>query len=371
MLSRKAGGLFCSEEQRKEALASARELALIFNRLNQLHLTSKINDSHGLVMSLYAINMTEVAASLLTPHELASIFITSALRVKRSYPKYLKFFGRYFISRAKNENSKISEQTKDTHWLFTSYGYRYFISHNFDFVENEKEDPNATTLFATLSNPADPMSYVVKHYREHLLTKAIQCLLGSGSHKSHNAKNKTQDSNATAAAAPPGTMVSNVLKYTSLLRDTLSEENNDINIEWWTSVLEIAVHWLLGEDNLAENLLETVRTLPKELKESGDNLPKALHAILKAKTIMIRYILRTLKVTKRLNIYFLFSFSLNGATLSSREKLTLENICDESSNYLQECLTVNKITNAKGIKLVSFFFINFNIANSLKDYLRT
>ncbi|KNC24646.1 hypothetical protein FF38_10910, partial [Lucilia cuprina] len=291
ILSRKAGGLFCSEEQRKEALASARELALIFNRLNQLHLTSKINDSHGLVMSLYAINMTEVAASLLTPHELASIFITSALRVKRSYPKYLKFFGRYFISRAKNENSKIREQTKDTHWLFTSYGYRYFITHNFDFVENEKENPNTNTLFATLSNPADPMSYVVQHYREHLLTKAIQCLLGSGSHKSQGGKNKTTtDSNATTTAAPPGTMVSNVLKYTSLLRDTLSEENNDINIEWWTSVLEIAVHWLLGEDTLAENLLESVKILPKQLAESGDHLPKALHTILKAKTILIRYV---------------------------------------------------------------------------------
>lgn len=288
ILSRKAGGLFCSEDQRKEALASARELAIIFNRLNQLHLTSQVNDSHGLVMSLYAINMTEVAASLLTPNELASIFITSALRVKRSYPRYLKFFGRYFISRAKNENSKIHEQTKNTHWLFTSYGYRYFITHNFDFVETEKDNPNANTIFVSLSNPADPMSYVVNLYREHLLTKAIQCLLGSGSHKSHMGKNKTQDSNSTAA--PPGTMVSNVLKYTSLLRDTLSDDNNDANIEWWTSVLEIAVHWLLGEDTLAENLLETVRTMPKQLLESGDHLPKALHSILKAKTILIRYV---------------------------------------------------------------------------------
>ena len=288
ILSRKAGGLFCSEDQRKEALASARELALIFNRLNQLHLTSKINDNHGLVMSLFAINMTEVAASLLTPHELASIFITSALRVKRSYPKYLKFFGRYFISRAKNENSKIREQTKDTHWLFTSYGYRYFITHNFDFVENEKENANATTLFATLSNPADPMSYVVKRYREHLLTKAIQCLLGAGSQKSHGVKNKNHDANTSNI--PAGTIVSNVLKYTSLLRDTLSEDNNDINIEWWTSVLEIAVHWLLGEDTLAENLLETVKALPKQLSESGDHLPKSLHTILKAKTILMRQV---------------------------------------------------------------------------------
>lgn len=287
MLSRKAGGLFCSEEQRKEALASARELALIFNRLNQLHLTSKINDSHGLVMSLYAINMTEVAAHLLTPNELASIYITSALRVKRSYPKYLKFFGRYFISRAKNENSKIRDDTRETHWLFTSYGYRYFITHDFDFVENEKENPNSSTLFATLNNPADPMSYVVKHYREHLLTRAIQCLLGSGHQKAYygtRAQTKTHDANASP---PPGTIVSNVLKYTSLLRDTLSAENKDGNIDWWTSILEISVHWLLGEDTLAENLLETVKILPKQLAECGDHLPRALHTVLKAKSILM------------------------------------------------------------------------------------
>lgn len=291
VLSRKAGGLFCSEEQRKEALASARELALVFNRLNQLHLTSKINDSHGLVMSLYAINMTEVAAHLLTPNELASIFITSALRVKRSYPKYLKFFGRYFISRAKNENSKIRDQTRETHWLFTSYGYRYFITHDFDFVENEKENPQIS-LFSSLSNPSDPMSYVVKHYREHLLLRAIQCLLGSGNQKSHgktqSSQTKTSSNDTTSNnSPPPGTIVSNVLKYTSLLRDTLSEENKDVKSEWWSNVLEISVHWLLGEDTLAENLLEMLKILPKQLSESGDHLPRALHTILMAKSILI------------------------------------------------------------------------------------
>ncbi|XP_075164054.1 sterol regulatory element binding protein [Haematobia irritans] len=337
VLSRKAGGLFCSEEQRKEALASARELALIFNRLNQLHLTSKINDSHGLVMSLYAINMTEVASHLLTPNELASIFITSALRVKRSYPKYLKFFGRYFISRAKNENSKIRDHTRETHWLFTSYGYRYFITHDFDFVDNENENPNVT-LFATLNNPADPMSYVLKHYREHLLLRAIQCLLGSGSNRSHakthvqTTKTASSDpNNSNTSAAAPGTIVSNVLKYTSLMYDTFSEDNHDVKTEWWSSVLEISVHWLLGEDNLAENLMETVKILPKALSESGDHLPKALHTILKAKSILM---------------------GTNGNSLETREIQQIMNMCDESSSYLQECLTVNKITNAKGIKLL-------------------
>ncbi|KNC34986.1 hypothetical protein FF38_12282 [Lucilia cuprina] len=47
-----------------------------------------------------------------------------------------------------------------------------------------------------------------------------------------------------------------------------------------------------------------------------------------------------------------FSFSFNGNDMEYRDKQTLMNICDESSAYLQECLTVNKITNTKGIKLL-------------------
>lgn len=156
-LSRKAGGFFCSEEQRKEALASARELAIIFNRLNQLHLVTNKNNAHGLMMSLYAINMAEVASSALSPNELISIYMTSALRVKQSYPKYLKFFARYYVSKAKQETTNIGEKLKNYHWAFTPYGYRYFILHNFEFESNAND-----SLFVNLSNTADPMSFVVK-----------------------------------------------------------------------------------------------------------------------------------------------------------------------------------------------------------------
>lgn len=158
-LSRKAGGLFCSEEKRKEALNSARELALVFNRLNQLHLTGKRKDSNGLMMSLFAINMAEVAANVLTPNELVTIYITSALRVKQSYPKYLKFFGRYYMSKAKHESTKTRELLKNINWAFNSYGYRYFVNNSFEFSDPGNED---ASFFVHLGNAADPMSYVVK-----------------------------------------------------------------------------------------------------------------------------------------------------------------------------------------------------------------
>lgn len=48
---------------------------------------------------------------------------------------------------------------------------------------------------------------------------------------------------------------------------------------------------------------------------------------------------------------------------------TILNICDESSGYLQECLTVNKITQANSIKLVSFYL--FIIWSNYKEVFFT
>lgn len=95
-LSRKAGGLFCTAEVRTRALMSAKELAFIMHRLNQLHLSSKVatTDSHGFMMSLFAINMAEAAANVMPADDMVDIYLTAALRVKRTYPKFMQFFSR-------------------------------------------------------------------------------------------------------------------------------------------------------------------------------------------------------------------------------------------------------------------------------------
>jgi len=89
-----------------------------------------------------------------------------------------------------------------------------------------------------------------------------------------------------------GTIVSNVLKYTSLLRDTLwaEEDERDTNVVWWANVLEIAVHWLLGEDTLAEQLYDSIKQMPAQLEQfnENDHLPRALHAVLRAKMILLK-----------------------------------------------------------------------------------
>lgn len=93
-LSRKTGGLFCSDVIRNDALVSAKELTLIFHRMNQLHLTLNMNDGNGLMISLYSINMAETALQIMESSHLIEIYLTAALRVKRTYPKYLQYFAK-------------------------------------------------------------------------------------------------------------------------------------------------------------------------------------------------------------------------------------------------------------------------------------
>lgn len=159
-LSRKAGGLFCTLEKRTQALESAKELSLIYHRLNQISITSEHSDSNGLLISLYAVNMAEASAEIMNPVNLVEIYLTAALRVKHSYPKILKFFCRHYISKAKAESSKLCGKIPtEFQWIMTPYGYKFFVNYQFsyNFVLL-----NGKNLFSTLENKANPMSYVLK-----------------------------------------------------------------------------------------------------------------------------------------------------------------------------------------------------------------
>lgn len=163
VLSRRAGGLFCSATRRKSALASARELALLLNRLNQLNLTgNRSSDRNGLMLALYASNMADVAHSLLTPREIICIHVMAALRMKRSAPKMLKqVCARYYMSRASQEcrRTRATEQTQELRWAFTSYGYGYCGAHVFDYEVNAGEQDG---FFTRLVNPCDPAAHAIK-----------------------------------------------------------------------------------------------------------------------------------------------------------------------------------------------------------------
>lgn len=245
-----------------------------------------MNDHHGLMMSLYAVNMAEASINVMNPSDLVNIYMTASLRVKQSYPRYLKFFARYYLSNAKSESAKICGPLKKFQWAFTPYGYRFFILH--DFATNSDD-----SIFANLNNKADPMTYVMKEYREHLLNKAIQYLVGAVGHNgTRNIKNTQHQ--PSAPNVQTGTIISNVLNYTTLLRNTMSGDedltNKDEVVAWWCNVLMVAAYWLLGEDSNAKDLTSLIDQLPEQLRPSndgGETLPKALHTIFKAKGILM------------------------------------------------------------------------------------
>ncbi|XP_015042966.1 sterol regulatory element-binding protein 1 [Drosophila pseudoobscura] len=337
VLSRRTGGLFCKAANRKQALSSARELSLLFNRLNQLHLTGHGNgtDGNGIMMALYASNMAEVAHNLLTPRETICIHVMTALRMKRSAPKWLQsLFALYYMGRARQEcgRTRAAEQTQELRWAFSAYGFRYCSTHDFSYDLSDSGEQDG--FFTRLRNACDPAAYVIKQYREHLLFKAIECLVGAG-HKSAAGLPTAGGEVELQQQQHSGTIVSNVLKYTSLLRETLwaDEDERDTNVVWWANILEIAVHWLLGEDTLAEQLYDSIKQIPVQLEPNNDtnHLPKALHAALGAKMLLLMN---------------------NGNTPDKRLKRSINSLCDDASAQLQECLTVNRITNAKGIQLL-------------------
>jgi hypothetical protein len=90
-LSRRNGGLFKPESARMEALNSAKELALVYHRMNQLHLSSNMKDANGLMFALCSVNLAEAAGSTMEPENLMDIYLTAALRVKLEQSKANKF----------------------------------------------------------------------------------------------------------------------------------------------------------------------------------------------------------------------------------------------------------------------------------------
>lgn len=317
-LSRRTGGLFKPESQRLDAMNSAKELALLFHRLNQLSLISDQPQASGLMMSLNAVNMAETAAAVISPEDTVEIYIMAALRVKKSYPRFMQYFCRYYLAKARQVSG--SEQVPSKfRWAFTSYGFRFLTNHAVRFEEN------VGSMFTMLSNQADPLEYMMRDYRENLLQKSIQCLVGSGqiSRKHANAaysqqsqsKNGSEEKStikddqsdngkpSNSASYPySGCQISNVLYFTELLNNCMSVERfpasfdkcvlggnccQDQLAHWWSSLLSIAAHWLLGEDSEAERLYPHIENLPPELVKSDDTLPKALFAAFQAKRALL------------------------------------------------------------------------------------
>lgn len=308
-LSRKTGGLFCTPETRVEALASAREVALLYHRLNQMQLVHKDtpDDGSGLLFSLCAVNMAEAAGSQMAAKDLIEIYLTAALRVKETYPRWLQYFCRYYVAKAGQEAAAAKAPAAVSRWVFTPYGYKFFVTHPVTYG-GAAGDNETLNLFSRLENAADPLAYVMRTYREHLLKRALQALVGMGTaskyemegkRKGEKGKRRKDDSESEEQEeeqdSMSGTQIFDVLCYTQLLNETMSNNggggggSGDVDrvAVWWSNLIVVSAYWMLGEDDKARQHYAGVEQMPVELASGKDKLPLAILAAFNAKRRML------------------------------------------------------------------------------------
>ncbi|KAK9875582.1 hypothetical protein WA026_009385 [Henosepilachna vigintioctopunctata] len=274
-LSRHTGGFLIDGVTRFEALTSCRELSMVYHDLHQIQLIEgpeQTSHMMGFTIALNALNLAEAAKYKLKTTQLVDVFIGLSLRIKMSFPSIFHGLQRYYLGLAKLAASNSCDPIPSRQqWLLTPEGYQFFVAHKFSFDNKQSGLP-----FASVANPMDPLSYVVKSFEEHLLQRSLEILISPGS---KNEYSKDQ-----------GSEVSDVEHFVQMLLDnsamdaqTLFSSNSLKNYQdeiaiWWTSFVAIACSWMLGEEKNTQMLYQKIEYIPDVLALSEDPLPKAVLA---------------------------------------------------------------------------------------------
>ncbi|XP_076274163.1 sterol regulatory element binding protein [Rhynchophorus ferrugineus] len=323
-LSRHTGGFFVDDVTRFESQTSCKELALVFNDLHKVQLVEGPEEAchlFGLTTSLNALNLAEAAKGRIKPVDMIDIYIGVALRIKASLPGFLHILTKYYLGLAKlastNSCDPIPLRLK---WLFTPYGYKFFLSYRF----SEQYKPK-TLPFTKLGDSVDPLIQLMNIYHEHLLEKALSVLVAPGQ-KNELCQDKKTDLN-------------DVLTYLGLLNDNITVDPKTIFktggiayqdhvAYWWGTFISIACNWLLKEDDRAENLYKQMEAMPEVLSSHVDPLPKAILAAFTARK----------------------NYLTMPATASTRHVIMQ---CDYASNLLTDSLTYTSCKKENNLILLS------------------
>ncbi|UYV83717.1 SREBF1 [Cordylochernes scorpioides] len=143
-----------------------RTILSIWDFTPQGHVTNT-STVEGLTLALSAVNLAE--ACLPSPHARVEIWVMAALRIKESMHRSFLFLARYFLNKARKEK----DHPQALRWLMHPYGTEFFLSKSWSYTPEE-------TLFSTLDNPGDPLSYMSQNFREYLLERSILTLITPG-----------------------------------------------------------------------------------------------------------------------------------------------------------------------------------------------
>ncbi|PSN41839.1 hypothetical protein C0J52_16229 [Blattella germanica] len=188
------------------------------------------------------------------------------------------FIDKFYLSLARHICLKgCSQVPMHLQWLFTAYGHRFFVSHRWSY------GCASLSPFSSLGNRADPLSYVMRAYREHLLERALQTLVAPGGRLEacdDDPLRRTQTADVLTYvqllienAIATGNQTDASASLSTNIQVTCSEDELS---HWWSGVVGIAAYWLLGEETQAERLYPKVETLPECLNKLTDPLPRAL-----------------------------------------------------------------------------------------------
>ncbi|KFR11030.1 Sterol regulatory element-binding protein 2, partial [Opisthocomus hoazin] len=270
-----------------EAKTSARDAALAYHKLHQLHITGKLPSSSaysGLHMALCAVNLAECAEEKIPPSTMAEIHLTAAVGLKTRCGGKLGFLASYFLSQAQSlcssERSAIPDSLR---WLCHPLGQKFFVERSWTVKSAAKE-----SLYCTQRNPADPIAQVHQAFCENLLERAVDSLVKPQTRKELAGQEEEEPCEFSSAmeylkllnsfldsmgsGAPP--FASN-----SVLKSALGP---DVVCRWWSAAVAMAIGWLRGDDTAVRSHFAEVERMPKSLEMSENDLVKATFYMCKA-----------------------------------------------------------------------------------------
>ncbi|XP_022347212.1 sterol regulatory element-binding protein 1 isoform X2 [Enhydra lutris kenyoni] len=284
-----AGGLHRDCALQADARASARDAALVYHKLHQLHTMGKYTGGHlaAANLALSALNLAECAGDAMSVATLAEIYVAAALRVKTSLPRALHFLTRFFLSSARQACLAQSGSVPlAMQWLCHPVGHRFFVDGDWAVCSAPRE-----SLYSLAGNPVDPLAQVTQLFREHLLERALNCVVqpspspgsADGDREFSDALGYLQllNSCSDAAGAPACSF--------SISSSMATATGTDPVAKWWASLTAVVTHWQRRDEEAAERLYPVVEHLPRALQESERPLPRAaLHSFKAARAVLGR-----------------------------------------------------------------------------------
>ncbi|NXJ07435.1 SRBP1 protein, partial [Odontophorus gujanensis] len=278
-LAARAGGLRPDPLPRAHVRQSARNAAMAYHRLHQLHLAGKQTGGHLLAinLALSAVNLAECAGDAVSVAALAEIYVAAALRIKASLHRCFHFLARPFLCSARRVAlSHGGAVPPAMQWLCHPLGHRFFVDGDWAVKGVPRE-----TIYSSAGDPVDPLAQVTQLFREHLLEKALYCVAmpepgrpaTQGEGRFSDALEYLQLLNGCShASSMPG-------PAPSISSGLAAVTGTDPVSKWWASLIGTIIHWLKGDEEGAERLYPLVEAMPRALQSSEKLLPRAaLHS---------------------------------------------------------------------------------------------